>query len=225
LDNPALGFESLPNWDDDRSPSGHPGSDINSVGGLIGDCLLDLLQTTRTDNNWKAMGALAKMLLQEGSAFPSSLLDLFRQISSKVQPIDIVSLLPESYEIRQNEETEEVFVMYLQDTLAVCEQQIDSSTAISIVDMCLFIIDRILALPLPDNGDQSVMQLGLIVIILVCGHICDRSESLLDCIIEEDCLIARCYEEFVVGRDDDDEDEDDNDEDEASETSASAASS
>jgi hypothetical protein len=47
----------------------------------------------------------------------------------------------------------------------------------------------------------------------------------LDCIIEEDCLIARCYEEFVVGRDDDDEDEDDNDEDEASETSASAASS
>ncbi|KAL3904658.1 MAG: hypothetical protein SGILL_009983 [Bacillariaceae sp.] len=191
LDDPVLGFESLPDWDNSLTSAHVADTDINSVGGLIGDTLLDLLQSSRTNNNWKAMGALSKMLLQEGVEVPSSL-KVFGEIAGKADPLDVASVLPEQY--NEHKEPELNVVDYLSDEIANCSTQVkEEADATLIVNMGLLILKRLDRLPLLDPGDQAVMELGVVVIILVAGSCCGRSKEILEAISEDDCLFYECY--------------------------------
>jgi hypothetical protein len=193
LDNPALGFSTLPDWDDTSIPDA-PKDDINSVAGIVGDALLDLLQPTRTDNNWKAMAAMARLLLQEGTKVPSSF-GLVSDVAAKARPVDVLSILPESYDM--SVEAEQNLTSYLDCEIDRCGSQVTGpSAAATIVDMALLVLDRIGALPLPDPGDQAVMELGLAFIVLVAGRTCGRSAEILDS-LRRDCLLASCYEEVL----------------------------
>jgi hypothetical protein len=192
LDNPALGFSSLPDWDEASIPYA-PKDDINSVAGIVGDALLDLLQPTRTDNNWKAMAAMARLLLQDDTKVSSSY-DLVSQVAQKAQPIDILSILPESYDL--NIESQSNLVCYLKSEIERCGFQVNPASGDAIVDMALLVLDRIVTLPLPDPCDQAVMKLGLVFIILVAGHVCRRSREIFDSLVHN-CLLAECYEEVI----------------------------
>jgi hypothetical protein len=190
LDDPVLGFTSLPDWDNSLTSAHASDSDINSVSGLIGDALLDLLQSSRTNNNWKAMAALSKMLLQEGVKVPT-LLKVFGQIASSADPLDIASILPERY--NEHEECELNVVDYLSDEINHCAVQVGEADAYLIVHLALLILDRLEVLPLVDPGDQAIMELGLVVIILVAGKQSGTSQQILESISREDCLFHECY--------------------------------
>jgi hypothetical protein len=190
LDDPSLGFVSLPNWDDRSSDLRFSGNDINSVAGLIGDALLDLLQSARTDYNWKAMGALSTLIFPDGISSPPSL-DFFGRIAAKTEPLDAVSILPETY--TSNDDCDEMLELYLSDEIHLCSAQVAETTAKSIADMSFFILNRLEAIPLPDEGDQGVMELGLVVIALISGHRGNMSRKIAGAIPDKDCMLLQCY--------------------------------
>lgn len=193
LDNPALGFSSLPDWDEISFPDASK-DDINSVAGIVGDALLDLLQPTRTDINWTAMAALARLLLREETKVPSSYRQV-SQIAAKARPRDLLLILPESYDM--SIEMKSNLISYLDCEIKLCGMQVTEPWGgMQIVDLALLVLDRIEALPLPDQGDQTVMELGLVFIILVAGSVCGRSVQILDS-LKDDCLLAICYKKAL----------------------------
>ncbi|KAG7369291.1 hypothetical protein IV203_032034 [Nitzschia inconspicua] len=195
LDNPSLDFVSLPNWDD-RSVSVHSiDTDINSVAGLIGDALLELLQSSRTDCSWKAMGALAHLIFPDGIGTPLSF-ECVGKIAARVESLDVVSILPEMYSDGEN--YYEMLEMYLSDEFHLCSEQISETTARDLVNMSIFILNRLETLPLPDKGDQNVMELGVSIIVLVSGHHAKISKSILHAIADRDCILRQCYENVVL---------------------------
>ncbi|KAL3909198.1 MAG: hypothetical protein SGILL_008178 [Bacillariaceae sp.] len=198
LDDPVLGFTSLPDWGNSAHSAPTNGDiDLNSVAGLIGDSLLDLLQSSRTDNNWKAMSALSRMLLQDGVEIPTSL-DIFGRIAGDADPLDVASILPERY--TEHKEVEGNLITYLLDESKNFSLQVKESDAQSVMGLALLVLDRLEVLPLPDPGDQAVMELGVVVIILVAGKQCGRGEEVLDSILdesEEDSVFRFCYEEIL----------------------------
>ncbi|KAG7348576.1 hypothetical protein IV203_017281 [Nitzschia inconspicua] len=195
LDNPSLDFVSLPNWDD-RSVSVHSiDTDINSVAGLIGDALLELLQSSRTDCSWKAMGALAHLIFPDGIGTPLSF-ECVGKIAARVESLDVVSILPEMY--TDGENYYEMLEMYLSDEFHLCSEQISDTAALDLVNMSIFILNRLETLPLPDKGDQNVMELGISIIVLVSGHHAKISKSILHAIADRDCILRQCYENVVL---------------------------
>jgi hypothetical protein len=194
LDDPSLGFVTLPNWDD-RSISSHTiDSDINSVGGLIGDALLELLQSSRTDCSWKAMGALAKMLFQNGIGDQPSFESVGR-IAANVDAMDVLTIIPEAF--TGQGDCRETLEAYMSDEIQVCWKQVSETTARTIAKMSIFILERLASLPLPDEGDQVVMQLGLVIIVLISGCRGELSREILGSISKRDCILRRCYESVV----------------------------
>jgi hypothetical protein len=199
LDNPSLGFTSLPDWDDYRAflDDAPPQDDINSVAGIVGDALLDLLQPNRTDINWTAMAALATLLLQDGTTTTtvSSSYRHLSKIAGKVTPNDILLILPDFYDTRIDIESN--LISFLDSEMELCRIQVTESwRGMQIVDLALLVLDRIDALPLPDKDDQTVMELGLVFIILVAGSTCGRSIDILKS-LTDDCILALCYEEVL----------------------------
>jgi len=150
-----------------------------------------LLQPNHTDNNWGAMAAIARMILQEGVKVPTSY-NFFREVTKKAQPLDILSIIPDSYDI--NNGHEENFTAYIEEGIKTCCQQVTMMGANLIVDLALLLIDRIMLLPLADIGDQAVLELGLVFIVLVAGHACGRSHS-IQSMMDQDCLLNNCYKQ------------------------------
>jgi hypothetical protein len=195
LDDPSLGFASLPYWDD-RSFSSHTiESDINSVAGLIGDALLELLQSSRTDCSWKAMGALAKMLFQNGIDVQQSFESVGR-IAANLSALDVLTILPEAYAERRD--CREMLEEYLIDEIQLCWKHVAETTARIVAEMSIFILERLASLPLPDEGDQIVMELGLVIIVLISGHRGKLSHEILGSISKRDCILRRCYQSVVT---------------------------
>jgi hypothetical protein len=200
LDDPILDFAMLPpDWDNNSFDSprhtNNNSTDISSVGGLVGDSLLDLLQPDHTDNNWKAMSAISKMILQEGVEVPSSY-SLFCEVAEKAHPLDILSLIPDSYDV--NNEHEDSMTTYIEEEISTCcNQGVTDTDANLIVDLALLLIDRILLLPLVDINDQAAMEIGLVFIVMVAGHVCGRSESIQN-ILDQDCLLSKCYKQATL---------------------------
>lgn len=216
LDDPTLGFSSLPDWDGvginpilpDAAAArvGDGDDDINSVAGIVGDALLDLLQPTRTDNNWRAMAAMARLLLRGSRPPSSSSYGLASRVAKRARPIDVMSILPESYDADVGAAScGPNLVLYLRSEIAQCAAQVGgggpssggTADAALIVDVALLVLDRIVALPLPDAGDQAVMEVGLVFIVLVAGHVCGRSDAILDGMDDGNCLLAVSYDEAV----------------------------
>jgi hypothetical protein len=200
LDDPVLDFAMLPpDWDNSFDSPRHTNNnntDISSVGGLVGDSLLDLLQPDHTDNNWKAMSAISKMILQEGVKVPSSY-SLFCEVSEKAQLLDILSLIPDSYDV--NNGYEDSMTAYIEEEICTCcNQGVTDTDANLIVDLALLLIDRILLLPLVDINDQAAMEIGLVFIVMVAGHVCGRSESIQNIILDQDCLLSKCYKQATI---------------------------
>lgn len=195
LDDPVLEFAMLPNWDDSVASPTTNRTDTNSVAYLVGDALLELLQNENSKNNWMIIAAFAKMILQEGVEIPSSY-DLFVEVADKAQPLDILSIIPESYDV--DDELERNLSTYIEEGICSCCREITFSDANYIIDMSLLLIDRIQLLPLVDIGDQTVMEMGLVYIIMVACHFSGRSQLIQD-MMEEDSLLSKCYKKATSG--------------------------
>ena len=191
LDVPGLDFAMLPNWDNYFDSENSNAVEMNNVAGLVGDALLGLLQM---DNHWKAITALSRMILQEGVEVPSSF-DLFVEVANKSQPLDILSVIPESYDV--NDGIEKNLITYIQEEIELCCAQITTVVDVDgVVDMALLLIDRIHALPLADVGDQALMETGLVLIVLVGCNIAGRSQLIQD-MLNQDCMLNKCYQEVT----------------------------
>eukprot|EP00534_Pseudo-nitzschia_fraudulenta_P001189 CAMPEP_0201129874 /NCGR_PEP_ID=MMETSP0850-20130426/38171_1 /ASSEMBLY_ACC=CAM_ASM_000622 /TAXON_ID=183588 /ORGANISM="Pseudo-nitzschia fraudulenta, Strain WWA7" /LENGTH=469 /DNA_ID=CAMNT_0047399469 /DNA_START=1 /DNA_END=1410 /DNA_ORIENTATION=+ len=189
LDEPSLDFAMLPDWDE--NPFDTPNTnrvDIDNVARLVGDALLDLLQAEHS-NNWKAIAAFAKMIFEEGVDLPSSY-KLPVEVANKAQPLDILSIIPESYEV--NNGIEENMSAYLEEGIVSCHKQITTADANIIVDMALLLLDRVHLLPSADVGDQAVVELGMVYIVMVAGGVGEHTQPLQE-ILEQDCLLSKCY--------------------------------
>ena len=200
LDDPGLDFAMLPpDWDNDSFDSprhNNKSTGISSVGGLVGDALLDLLQSDHTDNNWKAMSAISKMILQEGVEVPSSY-NLFCEVAEKAHPLDILSLTPILYDVNNGHE-DSTMTTHIEEEISTCYNQgVTDTDADLIVDLALLLIDRILLLPLDDINDQAAMEIGLVFIVMVAGHVCGRSESIQN-VLDQDCLLSKCYKQATT---------------------------
>lgn len=189
LDEPVLDFALLPDWDDSSDSPNSKKADTNSVAYLVGDALLALLQAENSSNNWKIIAAFAKMILQEGIEIPSSY-NLFVEVAVKAQPLDVLSIIPESYDVDNG--LEQNMSAYIEEGIRSCCRQITFADANHIIDMSLLLIDRLQLLPPPDIGDQIVMELGLVFIIMVAGEISGRSQSIQD-MLEHGSLLNECY--------------------------------
>eukprot|EP00532_Pseudo-nitzschia_australis_P011708 CAMPEP_0168206580 /NCGR_PEP_ID=MMETSP0140_2-20121125/1021_1 /TAXON_ID=44445 /ORGANISM="Pseudo-nitzschia australis, Strain 10249 10 AB" /LENGTH=452 /DNA_ID=CAMNT_0008132741 /DNA_START=29 /DNA_END=1387 /DNA_ORIENTATION=+ len=190
LDVPGLDFAMLPNWDNYFDSENSNAVEMNNVADLVGDALLGLLQM---DNHWKAITALSRMILREGVEVPSSF-DLFVEVANKSQPLDILSAIPESYDV--NNGIERNLITYIEEEIKLCCAQITVVDADAVVDMALLLIYRIHALPLADAGDQALMETGLVLIVLVGCDRAGRSQSIQD-MLNQDCMLNKCYQEVT----------------------------
>lgn len=189
LDDPVLEFAMLPDWDDSFGSRNANMTDTNGVAYLVGDALLDLLHTETSSNNWKVITAFAKLILQEGVESPSSY-DLFVEVTDKAQPFDLLSIMPESYDVENG--LERNLSAYIEEEIESCSRQITSADADYIIGLSLLLIDRLKLLPISIIHDQVVLELGLAFIILVASDVSGRSQYIHG-ILEEDSLINKCY--------------------------------
>ena len=188
LDDPLLDFAMLPDWDDSfGSPNNK--MNTNSVAYLVGDALLELLQDETSSNNWMVIAAFAKLILQDGVEIPSSY-NSFVEVTDKAQSLDILSIIPESYDIDNG--LEQNMSAYIEEEISSCYRQITFADANHIRDMSLLLIERLQLIPLSDIGEQTVLELSLAFIVIVTGDISGRSIYIQD-ILEESSLISKCY--------------------------------
>ncbi|VEU38694.1 unnamed protein product [Pseudo-nitzschia multistriata] len=194
LDDPALDFAMLPNWDENFDSQHSNGAEITNIASLVGDALLGLIQEEQADNNWKAISAISKMILQEGADVLYSF-DLFVEMANKSQPLDILSMIPESYDV--NNGIEENLTKYIEEEINSSSAQINDHDAETVVDLALLLIQRIHTLPLADIADQALMEVGLVIIVMVGCDIMGRSAFIQD-MLDQDCILNKCYKDATT---------------------------
>jgi len=191
LDDPVSDFAMLPDWDDSLKSPNTNRADVNSVAYLVGNALLQLLQDEKSNNNWKIIAAFAKLIIQEGVEIPSSY-TLLVEIAKSTHPLDVISIIPESY--KSGNGNEENMSTFIETAMKSCGRQISCADAVHVVNMSLLIIDRLESFPLADTADQREMELGLVIIIMVVGYVGGQSQFIQD-MIEDDSLLDKCYKQ------------------------------
>jgi len=189
LDFPSLDFSVLPQWDDYSIDQKSNGVRIHAVASLAGEALLDLLQLEHNDNKWRTIAALSKMILPEGVEHQFSF-DLFVEVANKSHPLNIMSVISESYDVYNG--IEENVTAYIEDEINACRLQIDVADADLVVSMALSLLERLRSLPLNDVSDQAVMEIGLAVIVMVGCNVGGRSQSFQH-MLEHDSMLNKCY--------------------------------
>lgn len=203
LDDPVIGFATLPDWDDASKDIAF--SAISSTACLVGEAIVDLLQSTQTDRNWCAMAGLAEMLIvQDASAVavPRTTkippLGRFQKVVEQANSLDMLSIVPETFDL--NNGSESCLTHYLEAEILKVREQLaaEVSTPSSMIsvenifDLALMMMNRVDGLTLQDVSDQSLLELGLVVIIIVAGHLCGHSAAILET-LDSGCLIAKSY--------------------------------
>ena len=191
LDDPVSDFAMLPDWDDSLKSPNTNRADVNSVAYLVGNALLQLLQDEKSNNNWKIIAAFAKLIIQEGVEIPSSY-TLLVEIAKSTHPLDVISIIPESY--KSGNGNEENMSTFIETAMKSCGRQISCADAVHVVNMSLLLIHRLESFPLADSADQREMELGLVIIIMVVGYVGGQSQFIQD-MIEDDSLLDKCYKQ------------------------------
>jgi hypothetical protein len=188
VDFRSLDFLALVDEDeqDFNDPLSTQDSDLKSVGGLVGDALLELQRSPKTDCPWKTMFSLARLLLQDDKKSTSTN-EVFIQAAETAKSRDFESAVSDVYEGDDMERLARFMVV----EMARCGHQVDAFEASLIVDLVLLLLQRLADFPLPSENHLTVTA-GLVVVVLVAGHVSDRTSNLLSSINQE-CFVYKGY--------------------------------
>lgn len=187
LDFLALGDDEERELGED-SVSG-PDSILKSVGGLVGDTLLELLRSPKTDCPWKTMFSLARLLIQgENQAASTSEVFVKAVDNAKIQHFD--SLVPDCY---AGGDDMERLVRFIVVDMAHSGHQLNVFEASLIVDLVLLLLQRLVDFPPEIHVNITA---GLVAVALIAGHVSDRSPALMST-VDQDCFMYRIYERAV----------------------------
>ena len=175
---------------DNEDTSSSPDNNLKSVGGLVGDALLDLQRSRSTDCCWKTMSALARLLLQDHKHSESAY-ESFKDAANKAQLDDLIPAIPEDFE----GEGPERLTRFIMVEVGDCAHEVTPLEASLIVDLVLVLLQRLADFPLP-NEKHSNVNAGLILLTLIAAHVSDRSKELLEN-LSENSFIYEQYERIV----------------------------
>ena len=117
---------------------------------------------------------------------------LLVEIAKSTHPLDVISIIPESY--KSGNGNEENMSTFIETAMKSCGRQISCADTVHVVNMSLLLIDRLESFPLADTADQREMELGLVIIIMVVGYVGGQSQFIQD-MIEDDSLLDKCYKQ------------------------------
>jgi hypothetical protein len=179
---------------DDEEDEGLPKSignlDVQSVGGLVGDVIVNTLIAPKTDCHWNAISSLARLLLQGGE--PNAT-EVFTRAAESVQLEELGNLVPEGYEGRSMERV----VKFLVVEMARCEYSLNEQKARGVVDLVLRLLGRLEDSPLP-KANHSFVTPGLLLVGLIAGHVAGRTPMLVGDLQNGHVLLSS-YEQALDG--------------------------
>jgi hypothetical protein len=181
----SIDFLTLAEESDDDSTS-TPDGDLKSLGGLVGDVLVQLLRSPKIDHPWKTMSSLTRLLLQNEKSAASSH-DILARAVEQARAGDFDQIVPMGYE---GDATERL-VRFIVVEIGRCGFQINGLEAGLVVDLVLLLLQRLSDFPLP-SYQHSVVTSGLALIGVIAGHNSDRASKLLSS-IDQECFLVKSY--------------------------------
>ena len=195
-DMPSLDFLAIDDTfdfeEDDDAIENSPDGDMKSVGGLVGDALLELCRSPRTDRPWKTMAILSSLLLRDkhqGSNSASAM--VFTRAAATSQAPDFESIIPDDLEGHDDEGTERL-TSFLAVEIERCRLELKDSEAALIVDLVLLLLQRLVDFPLP-SSKHSALTSGLVTVALIAGTVSNQTPDLMVDIGKE-THVYQCYE-------------------------------
>jgi hypothetical protein len=184
---PSLDFLSIAEEKDHENLETSVDEDLKSMGGLVGGALVELLLSPKTDCPWKTMASLARMLLQESFEFG---VNIFSKVAARVKGDEVDDMIPDLDPDLRAGDAMDRFTEFLVTETGHCGSQINETDANMIVNLVLFLLQRLETFRLPKS--QSFVPAGLVVVGLVAACVSGREQELL-ATLREDCFVSACY--------------------------------
>ena len=164
-------------------------SELESVGGVVGQCVLDVLKASSTVTvPWKVMTSLSQILLQADVQLPRWE-NSFNVLSERVEIAGLESFIPDDYE---GEDGVDRAASFLAAQISSCELEINNGDASLILDLVLFLLHRLQEFLPKEEEDVPTVCVGLMILSLIAGDVSGRVKELLDQ-LDDDCLLKECY--------------------------------
>lgn len=183
---PSLDFLNVAEEEDGKLDTSVD-EDLKSMGGLVGGALVELLLSPKTDCPWKTMGSLARMIFQESFEFG---IGIFSQVAARVEGDEIDDMIPDLHPDLRAGDAMDRFTEFLVTETGLCGSQINETDANMIVNLVLFLLQRLESFRLPKN--QSFVPAGLVIVGLVAACVSGREHELL-ATLPQDCFVSSCY--------------------------------
>eukprot|EP00980_Cylindrotheca_fusiformis_P001288 scaffold333_cov133-Cylindrotheca_fusiformis.AAC.14 len=183
---PSLDFLNVIEEDnDDKNKSVE--KDLKSMGGLVGGALVELLLSPKTDCPWKSMASLSRMLLQETFEVDVS---IFSKVAGRIDGDEVDEMIPDLHPDLRAGDAMDRFAEFLVTETGQCGNQINESEANTVLNLALFLLQRLEKFRLPRK--QSFVTAGLVTVGLVAACVVGREQELL-ATLREDCFMSGCY--------------------------------
>ena len=164
--------------------------DVQTVGGLVGEVIVNTLLTPKTDRSWKAMASLAALLLPNEDA---NGVEVYTRAGEMVQLEELAFLVQEE---EHNGEGMERVMKFVSIEMRRCESSLNEVQARKMVRLVLKLLSRIEEFPLPKANHSFVMS-GLLLIGLIAGHVAGRTPILL-ADLDDNHVLVKCYGQAVA---------------------------
>jgi len=161
--------------------------DTNIMCRLIGNALVELILSPKTDCPWKAMASVAHILTQNDC---EDAVSIFTRVAGCLTSAEVDAMIPDLHPDLRAGDAMDRFTEFLVTETGHCGTEISEADATLIVNLVLHLLHAL------EGVHKSNMQLsvfpGLVMVGLVASSVAGREQELMST-LRDDCFVSECY--------------------------------
>jgi hypothetical protein len=162
-------------------------SELESVSGVVGQFIVQLLRSKANTVPWKLMTALSKLLLEE-DMHSTRWEHSFNVLSERVGAAEMETFLNRDEESTPSEKS---VALFLAGQVVCCKLEIVRMEASIILDMVLLLLHRLEVFLPKEDEEVPEVCVGLIAVSVISASVCGRIEDLM-AQVDEHCFLHEC---------------------------------
>jgi len=183
----GVGFLYIDNGETKNGEDSFNDLDSNIMCGLIGNALVELILSPKTDCPWKAMAFVARILAQndyeDGVA-------VFTGVAGSLSSAEVDTMIPDLHPDLRAGDAMDRFTEFLVTETGHCGTEITDNDADLIVNLVLHLLQSLEGVH--DSNEQPSVLPGLVMVGLVASSVAGREQELLST-LRDDCFVSECY--------------------------------
>ena len=179
-------FPSIDDLENNKGEDSFNDLDSNIMCGLVGNALVELILSPKTDCPWKAIASIARILaLSDCEDSVTS----FTRVAESLKSTEVDSMIPDLHpDLRAGDAMDRLAEFLITET-AHCGTEISETDADLIVSLVLHLLGSLEGVH--DSNEQPLVLPGLVMVGLVAASVAGRDQQLLST-LRDDCFVSEC---------------------------------